>query len=253
MLFPMAELCSVTTAELKCLFAMVNRIKYTHVADIVDYFTNVSKISGPIECTSLVTRIDMNLGYSNLAYIEGDVPVLGPGHFVHAHILREEPDYFVSMLYGHKAIQLPNLALRLYSCESLTLQFDRMEDARHSFTGPPRTPGRAHMEATQQTTTIPQAHPQEPSGTMGMGVATRVTMRVVVTTPLTVTLSLASKSEPPPLPGTSIRTLVWSDTSVMGLTRLSARWKGSDDSSDIWMTLHTCKQRCKPPSTHRPA
>jgi hypothetical protein len=28
-LFPMVKLCSVTTAELKCLFAMVNRIKYT--------------------------------------------------------------------------------------------------------------------------------------------------------------------------------------------------------------------------------
>jgi hypothetical protein len=35
-LFPMVELCSITTAELKCLFAMVNRIKYTLVADIVD-------------------------------------------------------------------------------------------------------------------------------------------------------------------------------------------------------------------------
>jgi hypothetical protein len=45
MLFPMAKLRSVTTTELKCLFAMVNKIKYTPVADIVDYFTNVSKIS----------------------------------------------------------------------------------------------------------------------------------------------------------------------------------------------------------------
>jgi hypothetical protein len=71
MLFPIAELRSVTTAELKCLFAMVNRIKYTLVSDIVDYFTNVPKISGPIEYTSLVTRIAMNLGYSDLAYIEG--------------------------------------------------------------------------------------------------------------------------------------------------------------------------------------
>jgi hypothetical protein len=69
MLFPMVELHSVTTAELKCLFAMVNRIKYTPVADIVDYFTNVSKISGLIEHTSLVTQIAMNLGYSDLAYI----------------------------------------------------------------------------------------------------------------------------------------------------------------------------------------
>jgi hypothetical protein len=35
-----------------------------------------------------------------------------------------------------------------------------------------------------------------------MGVDTHVTMRVVVTTPLTVTLSLASEPEPLPLPGT---------------------------------------------------
>jgi hypothetical protein len=46
MLFPMVELCSVTTPELKCMFAMVNRIKYTPVADIVDYFKNVHKIIG---------------------------------------------------------------------------------------------------------------------------------------------------------------------------------------------------------------
>jgi hypothetical protein len=48
MLFPMKELRSVTTPELKCLFAIVNRIKYTPVADIVDYFKNVHKMSGAI-------------------------------------------------------------------------------------------------------------------------------------------------------------------------------------------------------------
>jgi hypothetical protein len=68
----------------------------------------VSKISGPTECTSLVTRIAMNLRYSDLAYIERDVPVLGLDHFVHAHILREKPDYSVSMLYGRKVIRLSN-------------------------------------------------------------------------------------------------------------------------------------------------
>jgi hypothetical protein len=56
-LFPMAEFRSVTTPDLKCRFAMVNRIKYTPVADIVDYFTNVSKISGPIECTLWSLRL----------------------------------------------------------------------------------------------------------------------------------------------------------------------------------------------------
>jgi hypothetical protein len=127
MLFPMVELHSVASPKLKCLFAMVNRIKYSLVDDIVDYFKNVHKMLGPIECTSMVTRIAMNLGcpeMANLAYIEGVVPILGLDHFVHAHILHEEPDYFVSVLYGHKVIRLLNPALQLYSCESLTLQFD---------------------------------------------------------------------------------------------------------------------------------
>jgi hypothetical protein len=122
-LFPMVELRSVSTPEFKCLFAMVNRIKYTHVADIVDYFKNVHKMLGPIDCTSMVTWIAMKLGcpeMANLAYIEGDVPSLGLDHFVHAHILREEPNHSLSMLYGHREIWLPDPSLQLYSCESLT-------------------------------------------------------------------------------------------------------------------------------------
>jgi hypothetical protein len=66
----------------------------------------------------------MNLGCPEMAksaYIEGDVPMLSLDHFVHVHILRQEPDHSLSMLYGRKAIRLPNMALRLYSCESLTL------------------------------------------------------------------------------------------------------------------------------------
>jgi hypothetical protein len=123
-LFPKVELCSITTPELKSQFAMVNRIKYTPVADIVNYFKNVHKMSRPIKCTSMVTRIAVNLRCSemaNLAYIEGDVPDLGLDHFVHAHILHEEPDHSLSMLYGHKAIRLPNSGLRMCSCKSLTL------------------------------------------------------------------------------------------------------------------------------------
>jgi hypothetical protein len=123
-LFSMEELCSVATPTLKCLFAMVNRIKYTPVTNIVDYFKNVHKMSRPIECTSMVTQIAMNLRspeMANLAYIEGDVPVLGLDHFVHVHILHEEADHSLSMLYGRKAIHLPNSGLRLYSYESLKL------------------------------------------------------------------------------------------------------------------------------------
>jgi hypothetical protein len=76
---------------------------------------------------------------ANLAYIERDVPILGLEHSVQAHILREEPDHSLSMLYGCKVNQLPNPGLQLYSCESLTLQFNRMGEARHSFTRLPHT------------------------------------------------------------------------------------------------------------------
>jgi hypothetical protein len=58
----------------------------------------------------------------------------------------------------------------------------------------------------------PQLHRRltlrSPSGTLGMGLATQVTMTVVVTIPLTVILSLASELEPPPLPGTLTSTLL---------------------------------------------
>jgi hypothetical protein len=149
MLFPMVELHSVANLELKYLFAMVSRIKYTPVADSVDYFKNVHKMSRPIEYTYMVTRIAVNLvclEMANLAYNEGDVPIPGLDHFVHAHIMCEEPDHSLSMLYGRKAIRLPNLGLRLNSCESLTLQFDQMGEAHHSLTGPPCTRMQAHME-----------------------------------------------------------------------------------------------------------
>jgi hypothetical protein len=82
---------------------------------------------------------------------------------------------------------------------------------------------------------IPRLHYRltlrSPRKTLDMGVATQVTMRVVVTTPIIVTPSLASKLEPPPLPLTLTGMLLWSGTLVMGLTKLSARWMGWDDSS----------------------
>jgi hypothetical protein len=42
-----------------------------------------------------------------------------------------------------------------------------MGEAHHSFTGPPRTHGRAHMGVAQQTMTTPQAHPKKPQWDIG--------------------------------------------------------------------------------------
>jgi hypothetical protein len=121
-----------------------------------------TKCQDPLSVPAWSLGVAMKLGcpeMANLVYIEGDVPDIGLDHFVHAHILHNEPDHSLSMLYGRKAIRLTNPGLQLYSCESFTLQFDRVVEAHHSFMGPPRILGRARMEVAQQATTTPQAHP----------------------------------------------------------------------------------------------
>jgi hypothetical protein len=150
-LFLKQELHFVSVAELKCLFAMVHRIKYTPIDDIVDYIKEIRILSIPIECTSLVTHIALNIGcpeMHNVAYIEGDVPILGLYHFVHAHALREEPNLSIAMLYegGDKVLRLPNQAYLLCSCDQLIVQLNTLVNACCGISGPPRTRGYAQWE-----------------------------------------------------------------------------------------------------------
>jgi hypothetical protein len=131
---------------------MVHRIKYTPVADIVDYFKEIHSLSRHIKCTSLVTRIALNISLQemhNVAYIEGHVPILGLSHFVHTHVLCEEPDHSISMLYegGNMVLQLPNQAYLLCSCDQLIMQLNTLENTRRSISGPPHTRGRTRWEA----------------------------------------------------------------------------------------------------------
>jgi hypothetical protein len=93
------------------------------------------------------------------------------------------------------------------------------------------------MEAAQQTTTTTQAHPQEPQWDTGYGGGYSGHHEGGRYYPSHDYL----EPKPLPLPGTLTVMLLWSGTSVMGLTRLSAQWKGSDNSSDGWMTLHMWK------------
>jgi hypothetical protein len=87
-LFPMRELCSIAVTEFRCLYAMVRKIQYSLVTNIIDYFKEIRTLIGFIECTSIVTQIALNLGCPEMAhvsYIERDVPILGLNHFVRAH------------------------------------------------------------------------------------------------------------------------------------------------------------------------
>jgi hypothetical protein len=249
-------LCSVHTLELKCLFATVNRIKYTPVADTADYFKNVHKMSRPIVCTSMVTRIVLNLvcpEMANLTYIQGDVPVLGLDHFfMCTSCMRSPIILYLCCMVVRRSSYLTRpfncILVKVLHCSLIRWERCAIASQNHlALVG----------ELSWRQHSRPRLHRRltlrSPSGTLDMGVATWVTMRVVVTTPLTITPCLASELEPPPLPGTPTGTLLWSGTPVMGLTRLSARWKGLDDSSDGWLTLHTWKWRCKIPLTHKPS
>jgi hypothetical protein len=56
-LFPMVELCSVTTYELKCLFAMVNRIKYTPVLTLSTTLKMCIKCQDPLSVPEWSLRL----------------------------------------------------------------------------------------------------------------------------------------------------------------------------------------------------
>jgi hypothetical protein len=73
--------------------------------------------------------------------------MLGLSHFVHVHVLHEEPNHSVSMLYegGNKVLRLPNEAYLLRSCDQLIVQLNTLENARRSISGPPCTRGRARV------------------------------------------------------------------------------------------------------------
>jgi hypothetical protein len=186
---------------------------------------NVHEMLGPTECTSMVTRIVMNLGCPkmvNLAYIEGDVSVLGLDHlFRRTSCARNPIILYLCCMVARRSGYLT----RAFNCTLVkVLDYSLIRWERHA------TASQDHLALTGELAWRQHSRPRHhcrlalrsPSGTLGTGVATRVTMRVVVTTPLMVTPCLASEPEPPPLPGTLTGVLIWSGTSVMGLTRLSS-------------------------------
>jgi hypothetical protein len=83
-----------------------------------------------------------------------------------------------------------------------------MGETHHSFAGPPRTHKRARMEASQQTMTTPQAHPQQPQWDTGYGVRYSGHQEGGSYYPYHGYPKPSSEPEPPPLPGTLTGTLL---------------------------------------------
>jgi hypothetical protein len=176
-------------------------------------------------CTSMVTRIAMNLGcpeMANLAYIEGMYLILVLAIlFTRISCARNPIILYLCCMVARRSGYLT----RAFDCTLVkVLHYSLIGWERHAIAS------QDHLTLTGELAWREHSRPRphrrltlrSPNGTLGMGVATQVTMRVVVITPLMVTPSLASKLEPLPLLDTLTRTLLWSGTSVMGLTRLSA-------------------------------
>jgi hypothetical protein len=182
-----------------------------------------------------------------VAYIEGDVPILGLSHFVCAHVLREEPYHSISMLYegGNKVLRLPNQAYLLCSCDQLIVQLNTLENACRSILGPPHTHGRAQWEAAGQSPSQPQWDTGYGSGLLGYqeGGSSYYPHG---------TLGQAMEPEPPSLLSSPTGTTPSRGISVTWWTKQNARWRGTDGSKVGWTSSSVCRQRYTRPLTRRP-
>ena len=81
---------------------------------------------GPIECTSLITRIATHIGAlegNSIPFIEGDCVYIDESYLIQGHTLKKGPDdslIFFFMGYTNE-IPLPNAEFHLYNCHSLTI------------------------------------------------------------------------------------------------------------------------------------
>ena len=157
-LFPRDDPRPVRNDELKILYAMVNKIRVSPARAMVKQWLTNFKMTGPIECTSLVIRIVPNMGIlegNPVSFIEDDRVLIDEFYLVQGHILKKGPNdslIFFSLGYSNE-IQLPNAGYHLYNCHSLTIPLIPQEVARrHSVSGLPRriTRSRATREEMQQ-------------------------------------------------------------------------------------------------------
>ena len=142
---------------------MVNKIRVCPARAMVKQWLTKFRMMGPIECTSLVTRIVSNMHVlegNPVPFIEDHRVLIDESYLVQGHILKKGPnDSLVFFSLGHSnEIPLPNAEYHLYNCRSLTIPLIPQEVAhRHSVSGLPGriTRSRVKREEMQQ----PQPQP----------------------------------------------------------------------------------------------
>jgi len=171
-LFPRNDPRPVRNDELMILYALVNKIRISPAQAMVKQWLTNFRMTGPIECTSLVTRIASNmriLDGNPVPFIEEPRVMIDEAYLVQGHTLKKGPDdslIFFSLGYANE-IPLPNTEYHLYNCCSLTIPLVPQEEShRHSVSGFSGrvTRSRARREEFMQQQPQPQPQQYEAGG-----------------------------------------------------------------------------------------
>ena len=106
-LFPRDDVRLVHNDELIILYAMVNKIKISPAMALVKQWLTNFKMTGPIECTSLITRIATRVGALKgnfIPFIEGDRTYIDEAYLIQGHTLKKGPDD--SLIFFTWALQM---------------------------------------------------------------------------------------------------------------------------------------------------
>ena len=120
-LFPRDDPRPVRNDELKILYATVNNIRVSPARALIKQWLTNFRMTGPIECTSLVTRITSNLGIlgrNPIPFIEDPRALIDETYLVQGHTLKKGPNdslVFFSLGYANE-VPLPNAGYHLYNC-----------------------------------------------------------------------------------------------------------------------------------------
>ena len=121
-------------------------------------------MTGPIEFTSLITRIATRIGALEgnfIPFIEGDRVYIDEDYLIQGHTLKKGPnDSLIFFYMGYtNEIPLPNAEFPLYNCHSLTIPLVPREGGRrHRSSG---LPGRMTRSRTRREAE-PTPPPQQP-------------------------------------------------------------------------------------------
>ena len=132
--FPRDGVQPVRNDELLILYAMVNKIKISPAQALVKQWLLNFKMTGPIECTSLITCIATCISAlegNSIPFIEGNRVYIDEAYLIQGHTLKKGPnDSLIFFYLGFtNEIPLPNAEFHLYNCHSLTIPLVPREGA----------------------------------------------------------------------------------------------------------------------------